>query len=489
MKQKFLCLIILLAFFISCQSDNHEFIKPEQSEFISILDNPELQQIKSSLQNDDLVFQNGRTPMNTSDLIEAANWNKVRKLYDQRNEYDAFGMVLDIETDDYLNNLVIFSQNNKLYPYLFTFNPSEKWKNDLVFQSENPLDGETKLISLFTGKTYHSNKSRTSSTGRTTSECCNTVLVKKNNNEIRQLADGSLDIIVRPPTYIRITLCGECSGYGDGPNEEWVDGILDEGGGGSPGEEDDESDELKLPVVDEEDCNTSKTDILDAFPNAKDTDAKEVADYVNKHAADFGIDNKYELQHFLAQTAHESKRYDGKPFGAFEENLNYRIAKLGVDYWIRRFNPASNPTADANKQNPNDYKRTDKPIYVIKDKFANFVYGGRMGNNKTGDGYKYRGRGLMQLTGKDNYTAFASFYKENYDSSVDCLANPDLLTSNKEIGVISALWFFKENILNKTTIKSNTSVDILSKIINGGDNGLEERRDNLKKAKEHINCI
>ncbi len=140
---------------------------------------------------------------------------------------------------------------------------------------------------------------------------------------------------MRPASYVSVTICGECAGGngGDGPNEDWIDGLIGAGGKGPPSEDEptDESVEPKLPVVDEDDCNTSKTDILAAFPTVTDSDASEVANYVNKYAADFGIDNKYEMQHFLAQTAHESKRYDGKLFGAFEENLNYRIAKLGVD--------------------------------------------------------------------------------------------------------------------------------------------------------------
>ena len=127
--------VLCIVLNVSCQSEHLEMIESQEPEFISIFDSPELQSIKSDLKQHDLINQNGRSETNVSDIIEAADWTKVRKLIDQVNEYDAYGMVLDIETGDYLNNLVIFNQNDQLYPYLFTFNPSERWKNDLVFQT------------------------------------------------------------------------------------------------------------------------------------------------------------------------------------------------------------------------------------------------------------------------------------------------------------------------------------------------------------------
>ncbi len=107
MKQKILYLITIMMLFNSCQSDYEELIDPEEPEipeFITIFDSPELQRIKSDMKQNDLVNQNGRTATNTSEIIEAADWTKVRKLFDKVNQYDAFGMVLDIETGDYLNN-------------------------------------------------------------------------------------------------------------------------------------------------------------------------------------------------------------------------------------------------------------------------------------------------------------------------------------------------------------------------------------------------
>lgn len=204
---------------------------------------------------------------------------------------------------------------------------------------------------------------------------------------------------------------------------------------------------------------------------------------INKYGKDFGIDTKEKLQHFLAQAGHESAK-----FTVFTENLNYRWEKLDL-VWGKYFNSLSNPNLDPNKANPNDYKRSSTSAYVNVEKFANYVYGNRMGNNAYGDGYKYRGRGIFQLTGKNNYTAFNNFYRNNYDSSVDIINNPDLLTSNIEMMVISALWFYKNNVLNRIKVNENTSVKSVSVKVNGGTNGLNDRIQIFNIAINIIKCL
>ena len=111
----------------------------------------------------------------------------------------------------------------------------------------------------------------------------------------------------------------------------------------------------------------------------------------------------------------------------------------------------------------------------------------KLGNTGIGDGYKYRGRGIFQLTGKQNYQKFSSFYSNNYDSTINFVTNPELISSNKTIAVISALWYYK-NIVN-VEIDSNTTVEELTFEINGGDNGLDDREQKFEKAKNSINCI
>ncbi|GAB1857039.1 glycoside hydrolase family 19 protein [Flavobacteriaceae bacterium MHTCC 0001] len=221
------------------------------------------------------------------------------------------------------------------------------------------------------------------------------------------------------------------------------------------------------------------------FPNASDDNLKKIADAINKRAKDFGINTKEKLRHFLAQAGHESAN-----FTKFEENLNYRWKDLGTKNWKKYFNPIATPEKDTSKEDPNDYKKSETSTspFVDNEKFANHVYGGRMGNNKTGDGYKFRGRGIIQLTGKNNYQSFTNFYKDKYDKTKDFIKTPDLLASDLEIGIISALWYFKNRVMNKVSIDNNTSVTTITKKVNGGTHGLKDREEIHTKAKKDIDC-
>ncbi|QTY25936.1 hypothetical protein [Flavobacterium sp. CS20] len=207
--------------------------------------------------------------------------------------------------------------------------------------------------------------------------------------------------------------------------------------------------------IDDEDCNTSKEDLKKVFPNVSDSRLQEIADAINTHGQDFGIDKEEKLQHFLSQAGHESKNViNGVEFDGLEENLNYRVNKLGIDYWESKFNPYTSYTdppltsIDPNKKNPNDYASTTNSTFVDNEDFANFVYddanratGYKLGNVNTGDGYKFRGRGIFQLIGRNNYTDFNAFYQDNYDNTVNLVNNPSLLTTDIDIAVISALWY------------------------------------------------
>ena len=163
--------------------------------------------------------------------------------------------------------------------------------------------------------------------------------------------------------------------------------------------------------------------------------------------------------HFFGQCAHESGG-----FKVFSENLNY--SDKGLNGTFRKYFPTIASTAG--------YAR--KP-----EKIANKVYANRMGNGSeaSGDGWKYRGRGPIQLTGKDNYTAFAADVKRP-----DVLKNPDLVVG--ELAFESALWFFRKNGLLAIADKGVTDAIItqISKRVNGGTHGLDDR---LKKTKQYAN--
>jgi putative chitinase len=163
--------------------------------------------------------------------------------------------------------------------------------------------------------------------------------------------------------------------------------------------------------------------------------------------------------HFFGQCAHESGG-----FKVFSENLNY--SDKGLNGTFRKYFPTVASAAG--------YAR--KP-----EKIANKVYANRMGNGSeaSGDGWKWRGRGPIQLTGKDNYTAFAADVKRP-----DVLTNPDLVVG--ELAFESALWFFRKNGLLAIAEKGVTDAIItqISKRVNGGTHGLDDR---LKKTKQYAN--
>jgi putative chitinase len=163
----------------------------------------------------------------------------------------------------------------------------------------------------------------------------------------------------------------------------------------------------------------------------------------------FGLNSNIRLAHFLSQCAHESGN-----FKAVTENLNYGAKGLRSIFGKYFKDDA---TAAAYERKP--------------EKIANRVYGSRMGNGDeaSGDGWKFRGRGYIQLTGKDNYTQF--------DKSVedDILANPDLVATKYPL--MSAAFFFERNNLWKICDGGADKEDViaLTKRINGGTHGLEDR--------------
>ena len=160
--------------------------------------------------------------------------------------------------------------------------------------------------------------------------------------------------------------------------------------------------------------------------------------------------------HFFAQTAHESGG-----FKAFSENLNYGAKGLmGI---FKKYFP--------NESIAKQYERNPQKI-------ANRVYANRMGNGNeaSGDGWLYRGRGALQLTGRDNYKAFADYLKRP-----DIMSNPDLVAT--EFAFESAMFFFERNKLWSICDQGVTDAAILSltKKINGGTHGLQDRSDKTKK--------
>lgn len=174
------------------------------------------------------------------------------------------------------------------------------------------------------------------------------------------------------------------------------------------------------------------------FPNARSGIYNTIGDYVEE----YGLDTISKQSMFLAQCGHETVG-----FSVFIENLNYSRQGL-LTVFKKYFTP-----------------ETAKQYARHPEKIANRVYANRMGNGDeaSGDGWRYRGRGLIQVTGKNNYQSFQSWVGEK--------VSPESLVSDLDICVLSGFWYWSVNGLSKIS-----DIVTVTKRINGGTNGLDDRR-------------
>ena len=193
--------------------------------------------------------------------------------------------------------------------------------------------------------------------------------------------------------------------------------------------------------------------LVECLPEAKRSNLEKFVEGLNETFEHFEIDTPERMAMFIAQTAHESGN-----FAATQENLNY--SAKGLNGTFKKYFPTEDSATS--------YSR--KP-----EKIANKVYGGRMGNGpeSSGEGFKYCGRGLIQLTGKDNYTACGKALE------LDLLTDPAQVEENP-VAVLSAGWFWNTRRLNEWADKGD--ITTVTKKINGGTIGLADR----KKHYEHI---
>ena len=186
------------------------------------------------------------------------------------------------------------------------------------------------------------------------------------------------------------------------------------------------------------------------------TDPATWAPALNVAMARFDIASSGRMAAFLAQIAHESGQ-----LSHLSENLNYSAQRL-MQVWPKRF-----PTMEKAKQ----YERNP-------ERLANNVYAGRLGNGDeaSGDGWSYRGRGLIQLTGRDNYRAAAKGIELPLENEPDLLLQPGP-------AALSAAWFWKAHGLNELA-DANADFGTITKRINGGTVGLNERLAFWDRAKD-----
>jgi putative chitinase len=203
---------------------------------------------------------------------------------------------------------------------------------------------------------------------------------------------------------------------------------------------------------------------------AKVKDPDKWIDAIVATCAEFEINTAQRIAAFLAQTSHESAGYT-----MLEENLNYSDVTMAA-VWPNRF-AVKEP--DPEKPGAMRYKLDEKgkkipnafakALHRKPELIANAVYSNRMGNGtiESGEGWAHRGRGLKQLTGKDNYTRCGAAL------GVDLVANPDLLLE-PIYAARSAGWFWKTNNLSKFADAGD--IKGMTKVINGGYIGLEQRQ-------------
>ena len=200
--------------------------------------------------------------------------------------------------------------------------------------------------------------------------------------------------------------------------------------------------------------NLTIQQLKSCMPLIKDASVSANLDALNKAMAAYGINTPLRAAHFIAQLCHESNHLNFS-----EENLNYSAAGL-----LKIF-PKYFKTLDEAKK----YER--KPAAI-----ANIVYANRLGNGNTasGEGYKFRGRGAIQITGKANYAQVSQVL------GIDFVSNPDLLKTPIN-SLLAAGNFWKSRGLNELADKDD--VVSITKRINGGVNGLDDRATNLKRCK------
>lgn len=181
--------------------------------------------------------------------------------------------------------------------------------------------------------------------------------------------------------------------------------------------------------------------------------ASTLCDLLNEICPKYGINTPMRLAAFIAQVAHESGNFAHK-----DENMSYSATRI-MQVWPSRFKSLADATPFA--RNP--------------EKLANQVYGYRMGNKDAGDGFKYRGGGFIQITGKDMYSKYAKYIGKGIDLATTLVRTTDAGAMD------SAAWLFaiEKKLLDEA---DKGEINNISRAINGGNIGLEARYGLYQKA-------
>jgi len=232
-----------------------------------------------------------------------------------------------------------------------------------------------------------------------------------------------------------------------------------------------------------------------ANPSISDDYYKSILPILNKYAYQFEINTKLRIAHLLAQTGHESG------FKIKEENLNYSARRMREIFGCRNNQAGYSPGTDECIILPRLRPKlwSEESNYAHNpERLGSYVYANRNGNGseESGDGYKYRGRGIIQLTGKTNYARYTEIHNTNNPGDPqDFTATPDLITENIDYGIESAFAWWKMNSMNEFIQNSYTihgeseiaeHVKEVSEKVNGGSVGLNERVQLFNKIREMV---
>ena len=212
-----------------------------------------------------------------------------------------------------------------------------------------------------------------------------------------------------------------------------------------------------------------------------------MVDALNDYARRYQVDTPLRLAHFLAQIGHESG------FRALEENGNYSAPRMREIFGCRGGRLQYDRASDECRPGPDGQPARLRPkLWLEASSYAgnparllSYVYANRLGNSDeaSGDGYRYRGRGLIQLTGKTNYAAFTEAHNARMPADPrDFLAEPDLLMRELKYAIESAFYYWDARTVN--ALADLDDLEQVTRAVNGGLHGLEDRGARLASIKK-----
>jgi predicted chitinase len=211
-----------------------------------------------------------------------------------------------------------------------------------------------------------------------------------------------------------------------------------------------------------------------------------ILDALNTYARLYEVNTRFRIAHFLSQIGHESSFRNSSESGSYSAPRMRQV--FGCKGGLANYDDAADNCtlgADGKPQQLRPKLWTLEADYARNpQKLLSYVYALRLGNGDeaSGDGFRYRGRGLLQLTGRANYQAFTRAHNlKNPGDPADFVADPDLLVSNLNYAIESAFYFWEANDVN--AVANGDGVEAVTRKVNGGLNGLDDRRARFERIK------